>query len=347
MKWNFFSKNNPKYNLKNNQDRQLYLIKNDEMVESSISEESEESLEFARPVETKYIKFDFSTLTTFDSVGTTMISGVILSNFDFKQKYFIVRKIYDMHRKGVFIIKDILTCKKYIMKIRLKEIDNHHELQVYNRLKNSPECDHIIKPLHYFDCGKYYYFLYDYYESENLLVFMKNNKLKKSEIRQIFHQILSGVKFIHSLDIIHCDLKLDNVLISPNKKVKIIDFDLSRICKGEIVADCVFGTPQYIAPESYDLCIYSKKSDIWALGIILYALITTKFPYHTGSQLENTHSNLCRRNKFKHPDFGEIDDQINNLELDERMGELLRGMLRFRDYERVNVGKLLDYNWIS
>lgn len=97
----------------------------------------------------------------------------------------------------------------------------------------------------------------------------------------------NSLKLMHSLSICHRDLKMDNILISDSGKVKIIDFGFSIQCDkdAKLVINC--GTPAYMSPEIVRKQVYSGFSaDIWALGIILYIILTGKHPFKYKSEQE-------------------------------------------------------------
>lgn len=85
----------------------------------------------------------------------------------------------------------------------------------------------------------------------------------------------------HSQNVLHRDLKLDNLLLTEDlKTVKLCDFGVSRIMKDGDVVIGQCGTPAYIAPEILRDRGYSGlKADIWSLGVILYALVTNNVPF--------------------------------------------------------------------
>jgi len=85
---------------------------------------------------------------------------------------------------------------------------------------------------------------------------------------------------MHSFGICHRDLKMDNVLITDTGKVKIIDFGFSISCDKEtkLVISC--GTPAFMSPEIIRKQPYSGfNADVWALGILLYIMLTGKHPF--------------------------------------------------------------------
>lgn len=84
----------------------------------------------------------------------------------------------------------------------------------------------------------------------DLLSFVrKRTKLNEITAKLIFKQIIEAIDYIHSQDIVHLDIKLDNILIDLNNNIKICDFGVSKHCRtGELMNDQC-GTPAYIAPE--------------------------------------------------------------------------------------------------
>jgi NIMA (never in mitosis gene a)-related kinase len=88
------------------------------------------------------------------------------------------------------------------------------------------------------------------------------------------------VRYIHSQQNVHCDLKPDNIFIMQNGQVKIGDFCSSRYpdqaFNGKMT--CI-GTPLYVAPELFHQSESGVSCDIWSIGVILYQTMTTKFPY--------------------------------------------------------------------
>ncbi|KAJ1334358.1 hypothetical protein BSLG_008087 [Batrachochytrium salamandrivorans] len=102
---------------------------------------------------------------------------------------------------------------------------------------------------------------------------------RKKEIMNLFCQIGLALNHIHSLNILHRDLKTNNILVSGcgrYKVLKIGDFGISKIMSTAASAETVVGTPAYISPELCEGKPYNEKSDIWALGCVLYEMICLK-----------------------------------------------------------------------
>lgn len=276
-----------------------------------------------------------------------MINNIIIkfkNDIKHTNKYSIEDIIYEHKDRsmGVYIIKSLSDKKKYILKLKPSKAYSQHEYDIFKLLKDHINT-YIIDCVDYVKNDRYYYFIYDYFPGKTLSKYLKQHTLTEQNIKHIFLQIMLGVKYLHSLDIIHCDLKLENIMIDDCNNVKLIDFDLSKICNSNYISSNIFGTLQYIAPESYDLNIYSKKSDIWALGIILYLLITKKFPYKNTMSLNNSFSNFYRRNEFKHPELDIIKKRIEKSDMNMWLYELIEKMLCFEDYKRIDLDDILEY----
>ena len=117
--------------------------------------------------------------------------------------------------------------------------------------------------------------------------------LKTRRAAQLVHEIAAAVHYAHTRNIVHRDLKPDNVLLDRDGQPKITDFGLAKDLAGEApgmtVSDAVMGTPSYMAPEQAlgRVAEVGPLADVYALGGILYYLLTQKPPFH-GSSLPET-----------------------------------------------------------
>jgi NIMA (never in mitosis gene a)-related kinase len=80
--------------------------------------------------------------------------------------------------------------------------------------------------------------------------------------------------------IVHRDIKTANIFLNKNKEIKIGDFGISKsLDQSVMAATAMIGTPYYLSPEMVEGKPYSTKADIWALGVLLYALLCGRFPF--------------------------------------------------------------------
>jgi serine/threonine-protein kinase len=204
--------------------------------------------------------------------------------------------------------------------------------------------NNIIKHVDFIVAENYWCEICEFFDGCNLKEYINTHDMNIDDIIYIFFQIVEGIKFLHENNIIHCDIKLQNIMINNNKKIKIIDFDLSKIVDDYFVCDYIFGTCEYLSPESYDLCIHSKKSDIWELGILLYYLITKEFPYKNDDiRSSNSYEHLYRRNKFKYPNMEKIFNVVKEKKLPDSIYVLILKLLNFKDYNRPTIDEILDF----
>ncbi|KAI8890852.1 Pkinase-domain-containing protein [Backusella circina FSU 941] len=114
--------------------------------------------------------------------------------------------------------------------------------------------------------------------------------LSEPVARRYFKEMILGIEYLHANDIVHRDIKPDNLLISKDDVLKIVDFGVSEIfVKGNDKLKKSAGSPAFMAPE---LCvarhgeISGKAADIWSMGVTLYCMIYGKAPFSSASLLE-------------------------------------------------------------
>ena len=93
-------------------------------------------------------------------------------------------------------------------------------------------------------------------------------------------QICMALEYVHRRKVIHRDIKTQNVFLTSSNTVKVGDFGISKVLESSTqVAMTVVGTPYYMAPEACLSEPYTSKSDIWALGVIVYELCSLRQPF--------------------------------------------------------------------
>ncbi|GMI86458.1 mitogen-activated protein kinase kinase kinase 19 [Hibiscus trionum] len=130
--------------------------------------------------------------------------------------------------------------------------------------------------------GKLYNLFLEYADKGSLAdqVRKSGGNLMESDVRRYARSILKGLRFVHSKGFVHCDIKLQNILLFGNGDVKIADFGLAKKIgeeeEGEQRRMEIRGTPLNIAPESVTENVYDSAVDIWALGCAVVEMFTGK-----------------------------------------------------------------------
>ena len=110
------------------------------------------------------------------------------------------------------------------------------------------------------------------------------NYLSEQQIWHFFIQISLGLAYIHSKNILHRDLKPMNIFLKKNNLIKIGDLGVAKMLQTNTKAITYIGTPYYLSPEVCEGKPYNSKSDVWALGCILYELCTFQKPFNAFNQ---------------------------------------------------------------
>eukprot|EP00123_Amoebidium_parasiticum_P018271 comp24155_c1_seq1/m.43995 comp24155_c1_seq1/g.43995 ORF comp24155_c1_seq1/g.43995 comp24155_c1_seq1/m.43995 type:complete len:704 (-) comp24155_c1_seq1:186-2297(-) len=115
----------------------------------------------------------------------------------------------------------------------------------------------------------------------------KNEHLDEVEARRFFREIVSAVDHCHLCGVLHRDLKLENILLSAEKHVLISDFGLGRSYQMDNLCATFCGTPLYAAPELVSgIKYFGPPADIWAMGVVLYAMVCGKPPFQADTMSE-------------------------------------------------------------
>lgn len=185
----------------------------------------------------------------------------------------MLEKIGEGRTSKVYLSDDIVI--KRIEKSWYRE----EEIDVLKKLDHHS----IIKLLNNFKDDYYVYLFLEYFPGKDLYAWKNEIDNKNPEIiDDVITQLLNVIKYIHNENIIHGDLSVTNVLINKNR-VKIIDFGNSRKSdKNTLIENGkIYGTFPFLSPEllSGEILAPNKKSDLWALGILLFIIITGNIPF--------------------------------------------------------------------
>ena len=222
------------------------------------------------------------------------LEGNKFTQLNFLIKYEIIKFIKSGGYGEVLLSKNKIT--KELVSIKKIDLKGFSPEDLYSISRESIYLsnlihNNIIKIYGSFAYKNYLYNIMPYCEGGELTQLINsNNYLSEKRIKEIFIQIVEGVKYIHKNNVIHRDLKPNNILFLDKEKTKvvIIDFGLSGFSNGLIKEVIKAGTFKFLSPEI--LCrenfSSSSKIDIWALGVILYLMNFKKYPFEGNNEKE-------------------------------------------------------------
>ena len=168
-----------------------------------------------------------------------------------------------------------------------KNSDNMKKIIYESNLMKKLNHPNITKILEMFEDEKYFLIIMEYINGGNLFSFVKKRrKLSEKTAKFLFRQIILGIQHMHSKNIVHRDIKLENILIDLNNNVKICDFGIGLVLNSlndKLYDHC--GTPMYMAPEillankNIGTNYIGPPVDVWSAGISLYIMLSGNLPF--------------------------------------------------------------------
>jgi serine/threonine-protein kinase len=123
----------------------------------------------------------------------------------------------------------------------------------------------------------------------------KRGRFNPNEALPLMIQACAGIGYAHRAGLVHCDVKPQNMLVTPDMRLKVTDFGIARALstiKPDEQSDIVWGSPHYFAPEQAGGGAPSPASDVYSLGVILYELLTGTLPFQAPSASGLAHLHL-------------------------------------------------------
>jgi hypothetical protein len=154
--------------------------------------------------------------------------------------------------------------------------------QEADTIRSLPDNPHIVKPLDYGEMGKTYYLAMEFLEGQDLdQVLLQEGTLPIDQAVDIASQIADALSVAHQREVVHRDVKPQNVKLMPDGIAKVLDFGIARATEGTRLTQtgAFIGTPQYMAPEIWEGQPADKRSDVYSLGVVLYEMIAGKPPF--------------------------------------------------------------------
>ena len=201
-------------------------------------------------------------------------------------RYEILKSVGFGGMAEVYLAKDVLLDRKIAIKVlRKKFLDSKTQLEQFKReARSAARLIHpsIVTIYDVCDEGDISYILMEYVEGVSLKSFEEQNgRMDPALAVALTAQLASALAHAHKHNIIHCDIKPQNIVLTEAMVPKIVDFGISRIVSNETMAftASVVGSVHYFSPEQAQGLAVTAQSDIYSLGIVFYEMLTGVVPF--------------------------------------------------------------------
>ncbi|XP_025914019.1 MAP/microtubule affinity-regulating kinase 4-like [Apteryx rowi] len=194
----------------------------------------------------------------------------------------------------------------------------------------------IVKLFEVIETEKTLYLVMEYASAGEVFDYLvSHGRMKEKEARAKFRQIVSAVHYCHQKNIVHRDLKAENLLLDADANIKIADFGFSNEFTFGNKLDTFCGSPPYAAPELFQGKKYDgPEVDIWSLGVILYTLVSGSLPFD-GHNLKELRERVLR-GKYRVPFYMSTDCE-----------NILRRFLVLNPAKRCTLEQIMKDKWIN
>jgi serine/threonine-protein kinase len=151
----------------------------------------------------------------------------------------------------------------------------------------------VVTLFDYFECDGRPCIVMEYVEGQSLDDYITaRGPLSATEALRLFRPVAEAIGYLHSHGVIHRDIKPNNIKITPDGKVKLLDFGIAQDAATPRLTSAgnIIGTVQYLSPEQLNNAAADRRSEIWALGVLLYEMLTGDAPFEA-----TTLGSLCER----------------------------------------------------
>lgn len=188
----------------------------------------------------------------------------------------------------------------------------------------------VVRLLDNFSSGRHIYLVIEHCAGGDLAGYIRRyGRLSEAVVRNFLVQLARGLQFLHSINIIHRDIKPQNLLLSDstvNAVIKYADFGFAKHLVEAAMAQTPCGTPLYMAPEIFEYKEYDIKADLWSLGCVIFEMLSGTPPFR-GSNPRDLYNNIQLR-KISFPEGVNVSNELKGL---------LREMLEVNPTKRITL----------
>jgi len=228
-----------------------------------------------------------------------------------------VYRIWDKQRSATLAMKllyeDLAMDKVFLRRFK-------REAQTLAQLSHP----HIVRYYGLEQVGPLAFMLLDYIDGKNLkqVIFESNGPLSVEVVHYVLHAITSALQYAHNQGFVHCDLKPSNIMFDHRGAVYLTDFGIARLSDAATATMVGAGTPAYMAPEQVIGMDPTPQTDIYALGIVLFEMLTGGERPFTGEQATTTGSTSAKV-RWEQVNLSVPSPQAHNPDLSTELSELV------------------------
>jgi len=190
------------------------------------------------------------------------------------------------------------------------------ELDIIRKLDH----ESVVKVKSVFEFDSRVFIFMDWAENGDLLSYIKRNGPQKNlDAKRIFSDLCSGIAYCHSIDVVHRDMKCENLLITKENRVKIADFGFARYCTDpttgrRVLSRTYCGSAAYAAPEILKGNPYNPKMyDVWSMGCVLFIIVCASMPFDDNNMRKMLKAQVEKKIHFPTRVRGQISELCKKL----------------------------------
>uniref|UniRef100_A0A0N5BBM5 Protein kinase domain-containing protein n=1 Tax=Strongyloides papillosus TaxID=174720 RepID=A0A0N5BBM5_STREA len=172
-----------------------------------------------------------------------------------------------------------------------------------------------------------------------MILSSEKGRLNERCTQFLIHQILIALQYLHSQNVVHCDMKPENILLTSDSdfpQVKLCDFGFARIIGERSFRRSVVGTPAYLAPEVLRNKGFNRSLDMWSVGVIVYVSLSGTFPFNEDEDINDQIQNA----EFMYPPNPWREVSVEAI-------EFINNLLQVKMQKRLSVSKALAHIWLQ
>ncbi len=200
-------------------------------------------------------------------------------------RYRVVRKLGGGGMADVYLCEDLTLGRRVALKVLLQRyLNDANFIERFRREAKAAAGLNQANLVSIYDWGELqgtYFIVMEYVEGETLKDYIRRQgRLSGAETVRITLQLLAALEYAHRADIVHRDIKPQNVMLDRDGNVKVMDFGIARAGdSGMTEAGSILGTAQYLAPEQAKGEPVDARSDLYSVGVVLYEMLTGAVPF--------------------------------------------------------------------